>query len=504
MRRSFDACPIYSASQRTDLRSSNESSRTKGLTSDAPQACAARLRPSSSPRSPPRRSPPPPPPALLTKSARVVRRRCASRSRSSASATARTTSSSPGGSFESGADRLAAQRRRRGRLAATRPTRSAAPRHSRSLSLPAGSRAISPFTCVGLAEPTLRLFAKRNSALLGLVSTLNVEIQVQTSLGLSALAPGAAGRPRRQLVAPDRCRCRCWPTSCRCRASDRTPVRFRFTAAARLLADRRRVRRSVHAPLAAGTLRRRGRPGSAPAGPRTLSAMVSEGADRGSAQAVLEALFAGAPVGLGLLGRGPPLPPVNPRLAEINGLPAEDHIGRTPSELLGAGRRAGRGRLPPRAGDRQRDRRDGVHGRDAGRARDHAPLARELLPRPGRRRHGDRRRRRGDRRHRPPPRRRARARRAARGRDRARPLGRARARGHGADLVDARRPRARGAGPRRRPDAGRLLRRPPGALRRRARADRRRPRGLRERDRSPARSASARPPTPRRRSAPRR
>src|SRR5919112_1935014 len=100
--------------------------------------------------------------------------------------------------------------------------------HSRSLSLPRGSAAISPFTCVGLAEPTLRLFAKRNSALLGLVSTLNVQIQVQTSLGLSLWLPvlpgdlgGSSWHPTVSM-----------PLIANILAlshSDKTPVRFRFT-----------------------------------------------------------------------------------------------------------------------------------------------------------------------------------------------------------------------------------------------------------------------------------
>ena len=100
--------------------------------------------------------------------------------------------------------------------------------HSRSLLLPSGGAAISPFTCVGLSEPTLRLFAKRNSALLGLVSTLNVQIQVKTSLGLSLWLPvlpgdlgGSSWHPTAQmpLIA------NILPLS----HSDKTPVRFRFT-----------------------------------------------------------------------------------------------------------------------------------------------------------------------------------------------------------------------------------------------------------------------------------
>src|SRR5688572_579665 len=100
--------------------------------------------------------------------------------------------------------------------------------HSRSLQLPGGSAAVSPFTCVGLSEPTLRLFAKRNSALLGLVSTLNVQIQVKTSLGLSLWLPvlpgdlgGSSWHPTAQmpLIA------NILPLS----HSDKTPVRFRFS-----------------------------------------------------------------------------------------------------------------------------------------------------------------------------------------------------------------------------------------------------------------------------------
>ena len=98
---------------------------------------------------------------------------------------------------------------------------------ARSVVLPGGSSAVSPFTCVGLAEPTLRLFAKRNSALLGLVSTLSVQIQVQTSLGLSLWLPvlpgdlgGGSWHPTAQmpLIA------NILPLS----TSDKTPVRFRF------------------------------------------------------------------------------------------------------------------------------------------------------------------------------------------------------------------------------------------------------------------------------------
>ena len=95
----------------------------------------------------------------------------------------------------------------------------------RSLVLPFGGRAVSPFTCVGLDEPTLRLFAKRRN---GLLTTLLVEMQVQTSLGLSVWLPvlpgdlgGGSWHPTvampllGNLLTLSR--------------EDRTPVRFRFS-----------------------------------------------------------------------------------------------------------------------------------------------------------------------------------------------------------------------------------------------------------------------------------
>ena len=97
---------------------------------------------------------------------------------------------------------------------------------AKSLKLPSGSSATTPFVCVGANEPTLRLFAKRNSALLGLVSTLQVQIQVQTSLGLTAWLP----------VLPGDLGGSSWhPTVAMpflvnlLTLGDRTQVRFRFT-----------------------------------------------------------------------------------------------------------------------------------------------------------------------------------------------------------------------------------------------------------------------------------
>ncbi len=52
------------------------------------------------------------------------------------------------------------------------------------------------------------------------------------------------------------------------------------------------------------------------------------------ANALLDALFECAPVGLGFVDRDLRFRRINPRLAEMNGLPASDHIGRRPDELL--------------------------------------------------------------------------------------------------------------------------------------------------------------------------
>ena len=50
---------------------------------------------------------------------------------------------------------------------------------------------------------------------------------------------------------------------------------------------------------------------------------------------LIEALYTGAPVGLGFWDPSLRFRRVNARLAEINGLPVEAHLGRTPSELVG-------------------------------------------------------------------------------------------------------------------------------------------------------------------------
>ena len=187
----FDACPIYSASRRTDLRSTTSRHGRR----DSPQMHLKLAPHGCGPlhRHDRRRG------VRLAGQRRAADRvggRAAttarSPSRSSASATEPTTSCS-GRLVRGRHRRLAAQRRRQDRRPATRPTRSAARPTAARCRCPQGSAAVSPFTCVGLSEPTLRLFAKRNSALLGLVSTLNVQIQVKTSLGLSLWLPVLPG-----------------------------------------------------------------------------------------------------------------------------------------------------------------------------------------------------------------------------------------------------------------------------------------------------------------------
>jgi hypothetical protein len=99
-------------------------------------------------------------------------------------------------------------------------------RHAKSLVLPVGSSAISPTACVGLAEPTVRFFAKRNSGLLG-ISTLAVSVYVKTSLGLVVPVPVGVvlgngqwkASPKMLIVA------NLLPLL----PGDRTPVAFQFT-----------------------------------------------------------------------------------------------------------------------------------------------------------------------------------------------------------------------------------------------------------------------------------
>jgi PAS domain S-box-containing protein len=65
---------------------------------------------------------------------------------------------------------------------------------------------------------------------------------------------------------------------------------------------------------------------------------LKEALEAGSAstdELVLDRLFAAAPAGLGFIDRDHRYVRVNDALAAINGIPAADHIGRTPAEILG-------------------------------------------------------------------------------------------------------------------------------------------------------------------------
>jgi hypothetical protein len=91
----------------------------------------------------------------------------------------------PGGSFEGGAGSWSLAGGA-SLVTGNEPWKVAGSTHSRSLQLPPGATATSPVICVGLEHPTLRFFAKNNRALL---STMTVEVIVETSLGLKAAVP---------------------------------------------------------------------------------------------------------------------------------------------------------------------------------------------------------------------------------------------------------------------------------------------------------------------------
>jgi hypothetical protein len=99
--------------------------------------------------------------------------------------------------------------------------------HAKSLVLPAGSTAISPVSCVGLAEPTVRFFAKKNRAALLGISTLAVSVHVKTSLGLVVPVPVGVvlGNGQWKPTPPMLIVANLLPLL----PGDRTPVAFQFT-----------------------------------------------------------------------------------------------------------------------------------------------------------------------------------------------------------------------------------------------------------------------------------
>ena len=107
------------------------------------------------------------------------------------------------------------------------PWKVAGASHGKSLVLPAGSNAISPVSCVGLAEPTVRFFAKKNKAPLLGISTLAVSVYVKTSLGLVVPVPVGVvlGNGQWKPTPPMLIIANLLPLL----PGDRTPVAFQFT-----------------------------------------------------------------------------------------------------------------------------------------------------------------------------------------------------------------------------------------------------------------------------------
>jgi hypothetical protein len=131
-----------------------------------------------------------------------------------------------GGSFESGATGWTLHRGAKV-VSGNEPWKVGGSNHAKSLVLPAGSSAISPVSCVGLAEPTMRFFVKKNRAPLLGISALAVAVHVKTSLGLTLPVPIGVvlangqwkAAPKTLIVA------NLLPLL----PGDRTPVRFQFT-----------------------------------------------------------------------------------------------------------------------------------------------------------------------------------------------------------------------------------------------------------------------------------
>ena len=98
---------------------------------------------------------------------------------------------------------------------------------STSLSIPSGASATSPTMCVGLSEPTLRLFTRSSAP--SLLSKLKVEVQFEDALGVVrtitiGVAP-ALGSTSWNPGLPMVIGANLLPL-----LDDKTPVRFRFTA----------------------------------------------------------------------------------------------------------------------------------------------------------------------------------------------------------------------------------------------------------------------------------
>ena len=131
-----------------------------------------------------------------------------------------------GGSFETSAAGWTLSGRAKV-VAGNEPWKVGGAGHGNSLVLPAGSNAISPVACVGLGDPTLRFFAKKNNAPLLGISTLAVSVYVKTSLGLTVPVPIGVvlGNGQWKPTAPMLIVANLLPLL----PGDKTPVAFQFT-----------------------------------------------------------------------------------------------------------------------------------------------------------------------------------------------------------------------------------------------------------------------------------
>jgi hypothetical protein len=96
----------------------------------------------------------------------------------------------PGGSFESGAPEWTLNRARV--VSGNESFYVGGRSHSRALQIDPGGSATTPEICVGLEHPTIRLFTRSNRLLL---STLTVEVIVETSVGLKVPVPIGVALP---------------------------------------------------------------------------------------------------------------------------------------------------------------------------------------------------------------------------------------------------------------------------------------------------------------------
>jgi hypothetical protein len=100
------------------------------------------------------------------------------------------------------------------------------PDDAKSLSLPAGSSALSPTVCVGLEHPTMRFFSKKVSGS-GLLSSMTVSVRTETTLGLVVELPVGVVTPTGswQPTLPMTVVANLLPLL----PGDYAPVQFRFT-----------------------------------------------------------------------------------------------------------------------------------------------------------------------------------------------------------------------------------------------------------------------------------